>query len=268
MVCEVDDIKVYRGSDIPIGNGIVVKQPTINEIIDFGERKYFSAVRNITAVGADLKWELWKNEIDYTKISDYELFLTVIKGMCQSHKVLYDKIMASDEKDKFNESELIQLLENPMSLVLNIDLADFELMQSKLNGDLILYNKKDDIVIDKLIYLKIVETIRKIHMFKRNNQMPANERTKMDLIEDDRDECEMRKNQEYKSVLIPIISTIVAKNTGMFQSVWDMKINMVLDYVRRTRKIQDAEFLMQGAYAGFASLKGIDKSRLDCFGNY
>ena len=83
-------------------------------------------------------------------------------------------------------------------------------MQSKLNGDLILYNKKDDIVIDKLIYLKIVETIRKIHMFKRNNQMPANERTKMDLIEDDRDECEMRKNQEYKSVLIPIISTIVA----------------------------------------------------------
>ena len=105
-------------------------------------------------------------------------------------------------------------------------------------------------------------------MFKRNNQMPANERTKMDLIEDDRDECEMRKNQEYKSVLIPIISTIVAKNTGMFQSVWDMKINMVLDYVRRTRKIQDAEFLMQGAYAGFASLKGIDKSRLDCFGDY
>ena len=268
MVFEVDDIKVYRGSDIPIGNGIVVKQPTINEIIDFGERKYFSAVRNITAVGADLKWELWKNEIDYTKISDYELFLTVIKGMCQSHKVLYDKIMASDEKDKFNESELIQLLENPMSLVLNIDLADFELMQSKLNGDLILYNKKDDIVIDKLIYLKIVETIRKIHMFKRNNQMPANERTKMDLIEDDRDECEMRKNQEYKSVLIPIISTIVAKNVGIFQSVWDMKINMVLDYVRRTRKIQDAEFLMQGAYGGFASVKGRDKSRLDCFGDY
>ena len=54
MVCEVDDIKVYRGSDIPIGNGIVVKQPTINEIIDFGERKYFSAVRNITAVGVNV----------------------------------------------------------------------------------------------------------------------------------------------------------------------------------------------------------------------
>ena len=29
MVCEVDDIKVYRGSDISIGNGIVVKQHTI-----------------------------------------------------------------------------------------------------------------------------------------------------------------------------------------------------------------------------------------------
>ena len=96
--------------------------------------------------------------------------------------------------------------------------------------------------------------------------MPANERTKMDLIEDDRWEREAKKNEEYKSILVPIISTIIAK-TGNFENIWNMKIHMLLDYVRRIRKIQDAEFLLQGAYSGFASLKGIDKTRLDCFGD-
>lgn len=266
MNYNIDEIEIYRGNDIYITDKIFIRQPTINEIIDFGEKRYFSAVRNITAVGADLKWELWKNGIDYTKISDYELFLRVIKNIIQSNKRLYNKIINSKEKETFSELELNELKINPMGIILNIDFEDFDIMNSSINDELILYNKADDIVIDKLVYIKIVDTIRRIHMFKRNNEMPANERTKMDLIEDDRWEREAKKNEEYKSILVPIISTIIAK-TGNFENIWNMKIHMLLDYVRRIRKIQDAEFLLQGAYSGFASLKGIDKTRLDCFGD-
>ena len=39
------------------------------------------------------------------------------------------------------------------------------------------------------------------------------------------------------------------------------------DSIKRINKIQDAELLLQGAYAGFASLKGIDSSRLDWTGD-
>ena len=38
---EVDELKIYRGSDIQITDKIVVKQPTLDQIVEFGERKYF-----------------------------------------------------------------------------------------------------------------------------------------------------------------------------------------------------------------------------------
>ena len=41
---------------------------------------------------------------------------------------------------------------------------------------------------------------------------------------------------------------------------------MFFDSIKRINKIQDATLLLQGAYSGFASLKGVDKSRLDWAG--
>mgnify|MGYP003413624107 CR=1 FL=1 len=38
---DVDDLKIYRGSDIRITDKIIVTQPTIDQIIEFGEKKYF-----------------------------------------------------------------------------------------------------------------------------------------------------------------------------------------------------------------------------------
>jgi hypothetical protein len=42
---------------------------------------------------------------------------------------------------------------------------------------------------------------------------------------------------------------------------------MFFDSIKRIKKIQDAELLLQGAYSGFASLKGVDKTRLDWAGD-
>lgn len=52
---DVDDLKIYRGSDIPITDKIVVIQPTLDQIIEFGEKRYFQAVHQLTGVGADFK---------------------------------------------------------------------------------------------------------------------------------------------------------------------------------------------------------------------
>ena len=76
---DVDDLKIYRGSDIRITDKIVITQPTIDQIIEFGEKKYFSAVHTLTGVGADFKWQLWDYfGIDYTQIDDFELFKKII----------------------------------------------------------------------------------------------------------------------------------------------------------------------------------------------
>lgn len=268
---EIDELKVYRGSDIKITDKIIVTQPTIDQIIDFGEKRYFHAVYSLTGVGADFKWQLWDYlGIDYTTIEDFELFKKLICGALSSKKYIYKELMDNQEKyaeqlKNISEEDLSEMLINPLSLILkDIDLADFEEYESDKSQETILYDKKHDITIDRFIYTRIVEAVRKIHMLKRNNEIPANENTKMILIEDARDEAMMSSQKEYKSVLKPLVSALAVK-TGQLgsDSIWNTKVNMFFDSIKRVNKIQDAELLLQGAYSGFASLKGIDKNRLD-----
>ena len=272
---EIDELKVYKGDDIRINNKIIVTQPTIGQIIEFGEKRYFSTIHTLTGVGADFKWQLWDyHGIDYTQIDDYELFKKIIWQALSSKKHIYEELMNNKDKyeeqlNNITEEELAEMLVNPLSLVLkDIDLADFEEYKSDKSHETFLYNKEHDITIDRLVYAQIVDAVRKIHGLKRNNQIPANEITKMDLIDDARDEAMMASKKPYKSVLKPLISALAVK-TGQLgsDSIWNTKINMFFDSIKRINKIQDAELLLQGAYSGFASLKGIDKTRLDWAGD-
>lgn len=272
---DIDELKIYRGSDIPITDKIIVTQPTIDQIIEFGEKRYFQTVHCLTGVGADFKWQLWDYfNIDYTQIDDYELFKLMIWRNLSSKKHIYKEL--TENRDKYeeqlkniSEEELAEMLVNPLSLILkDIDLADFEEYQSDKNDETILYDKEHDITIDRFIYTRIVDAVRKIHGFKRNNEIPANEITKMDLIDDARDDAMAAAQKPYKSVLQPLISALAVK-TGQLgsESIWNTKINMFFDSIKRINKIQDATLLLQGAYSGFASLKGIDKTRLDWAGD-
>lgn len=272
---DIDDLKIYRGSDIRITDKIIVTQPTIDQIIEFGEKRYFQTVHCLTGVGADFKWQLLDYfNIDYTTIDDFELFKLMIWRSLSSKKNIYKELKENPEQyeehtNKMTEEDWEELLFNPISLILkDIDFADFEEYKSDKNSETILYDKEHDITIDRFIYTRMIEAIRKIHGFKRNNEMPANEITKMDLIEDARDEAMAASQKEYKSVLKPLISALAVK-TGQLgsDSIWNTKVNMFFDSIKRINKIQDATLLLQGAYSGFASLKGVDKTRLDWAGD-
>lgn len=272
---DFDELKIYRGEDIAISPKIIVTQPTIGQIADFGEKRYFSAVHTLTASGADLKWQLWDfANVDYTQIDDYDLFVSFISQIVSSRKHLRDDILKKREKGdeyalSFSQKDLDDMLINPLQLILkNIDLADFVPCTVNENENVILYDIKNDITIDRIVYTRIVDVVRKIHGLKRNNEIPANERTKMDLIEDARDEAMLASRTPYKSVIKPLVSALSVK-CGMCgdSRVWDIPVNMFFDNIKRINKIQDSQLLLQGAYSGFASLKGVDKERLNWAGD-
>lgn len=271
---ELDELKIYRGADIQITPKITVTQPTIGQIADFGEKKYFSAVHTLCAVGADLKWQL--NDylgIDYTKIDDYDLFVKFTSQVVSSRKKIYKELKDNPEQYKeelkmISEDDLEDMLINPLELVLgSTDLADFTPCTDTTNDQVILYDMEHDVTIDRVVYMRMVDAVRKIHGMKRNNEMPGNERTRLDLIEDARDEAMMAANKPYKSVLKPLVSAL-AVYCGMVgdDRIWNMPVNMFLDNIKRANKIQDSTLLLQGAYSGFASLKGVDRNRLDWTG--
>lgn len=272
---EFDELKIYRGSDIQITPKITITQPTIGQIEEFGEKKYFSAVHTLTAVGADMKWQLWDMaQIDYTEIEDYELFIQYIWMAVSSKKHIHKELTNNPEKYENELASLSQealdaMLVNPLQLVLkDIDLADFTPCKHEGTGEIILYDVEHDITIDRVVYSQIVDAVRRIHGFKRNNEIPANEATKMILIEDAREAAMVAEKKPYKSTLKPLISALTIK-CGICgdDKIWNMPINQFFDSIKRTSRIQDAELLLQGAYSGFTSLKGIDKTRLEWAGD-
>ena len=273
-----DELKIYRGSDIYITDKIKIKQPTIGQIEEFGEQRYFSAVLNLTSVGVDLIWHLTEMGIDFTKISDYDLFLKVIVPLVSSKKnilkLLEENYLYDEECAKIynslSDEDKEEMLINPLELVLdNIDLADFIQCTDTTTNEVVLYNKEKDITIDRTVYMRVVDVVRKMHGFKRNNIVPANESTKQDMIEDARDEHLASKYNTFKSILLPYVSSLINHPSCSYKhnDIWDLGINAFFDSIKRINKIQNATLLLQGAYSGFASLKGIDNERLNWSGD-
>lgn len=268
-------MNLYAGDDISITDKIIVTQPTLRQVKEFGEKRYFSAVHTLTAVGADLKWQLWDMGIDYTEIDDFDLFIRYISQVVSSKKRIYSELMKNQEKhagifEKLSEEDIAEMQVNPLELVFkDLDFGDFvpvKKKQSDDNEEIALYNPEKDIMINRVVYRQMVEVVRKIHGFKRNNEVPANEQTKMDLIEDARDEAEMAKNKSFKSVILPLLSTLKV-DSGQFgnDKIWDTKIYEFFYDIKRAGHVNEARLLLQGGYSGFASLKGVDNDKLNMF---
>ena len=231
---QIDELKLYMGDDYKINNDFSIHQPSLREIAEFGEQEYYTMITLLCSVGADLKWQLDDVGIDYTKISDFELFACVLKKCLPTAST---KILFGDTID-FSK----------MQYVFNNEIQDSVLIQVLENGKII--------QVDRFVYSSIVNIVRKIHRLKRNDEIPGNEATKQILIEDARDEYEENKDKPYKPYLLPLVSTMV--NSNGFKrndnTVFDMKIYSFMDSVARIGKIKNADLLLQSGYSGF----GID----------
>ena len=73
-----DELKIYRGEDFIVSKHIVIHQPTLGEICDYGEQKYFSMLYSLTSTPQSMKAQLWKAGVDYTTITPYSLFLFLL----------------------------------------------------------------------------------------------------------------------------------------------------------------------------------------------
>ena len=145
-----------------------------------------------------------------------------------------------------------------------------ELSKSNRCNDSIFDNVQfEPVIIDEYTYNMIVDYICKSHFIERDLKRPANNSTKMVLIEDARDEIERNKNKEYHSQLKNLISSMINSEGFKYNhaQVWDMKINAFMDSVKRIGKIKNADLLLQSGYSGFGvNLKEIDNKQLDWLG--
>src|SRR5659263_70200 len=120
----IDKYILFRGKDFIVNDKITIHQPTLDEIFEFGEQKYYSTVLSLVATPFDYKVQLFDINIDYETMSDYELFILLFKTMpidCTS--ILFG----------------------------SLDFNKFELERSIETNELYLFDKDNDIIIDKSI---------------------------------------------------------------------------------------------------------------------
>ena len=308
----VDKLRLYRGRPVKINDSISMRIPTIGDISDYGEEKYYSMIYNLCSVGIDLCWQLEEVGIKFDEISDYELFVNIL---CKNYNTDQTKIIFGDKlnfqkmKTCFNtENKSIVLCQTyliSIPLKKSPSLKSDTIVQIPVNSNVVLHNKysnefyeiqygqftgyiisdylykKDNnyfiyepevfdyrygsveygtILIDEYDYYKIVSYLRAMHNLKRDDRIGGTNSCRMAFIEDAKMEYEEKKNEPFKSNLLPMISTLV--NMDGFKrndsDIWDMNIYAFMDSVKRISKIRNSTLLLQSGYSGF----GIDLSKI------
>ena len=234
---DVDDLKLYIGDDYVINDNIKVLQPTIRQIAEFGERDFFSVVHTVTAIPSDMKSQLWDAGLDWMEVDDFDLF-----------------------------SMLVQNLTPDRTKLLFGDLDFSKLRPYKhphIEDEIILVDKQAGIIVDKMIYLRIVSYLRKAFNITPKVEKAANKMTKKILIEEDRAKLKFNKDKPFKSFLLPLISSVKVKQGYTKEYVLNMGYCEFMDDVARLQVIHNADHLLSGVYAGTIDMKKINKAELN-----
>ena len=232
---DVDDLKLYIGDDFVINDNIKVCQPTIREIAEFGERDFFSVVHTITAIPSDMKSQLWDMELDWMEVEDFELFMMLAQTLTPERTSL---------------------------LFGDLDFSKLRPFRNNQNGDIVLADKETGVIIDKMIYLRIVEYLRKAFNITPKIERAKNKITKQILIDEDRKKIEFNKNKPFKSFLLPLISSVKVRQGYTKEYVLNMGYVEFMNDVARLQVIHNADHLLSACYAGTIDMKKINKAEI------
>jgi hypothetical protein len=238
----IDELQLYRGKDFEVSPHITLRQPTLEEICEYGEKTYYGTVFALTATSSDYKVQLYDMGIDYENISDYDFFVMMTRN-----------VSTDDTKLLFGEG---------------FDLSQYKPLYLKENDEIVLKNPNNDSVIDKITYTIIVDYLRKAHYLERHFDLAGNEYTKKWFVDHDRKMAARQKKRPFESMLLPLISAMT--NTSEFKyrfdDVWTLRIYPFMDAVRRVQKIKQYNNTMHGVYAGTVDLKKINQEELNWIG--
>ena len=238
---QVDELKLYLGSNIKIANGVTLYQPTIGEIANYNEAEYFSMAQTLCATPSSMKVALDDMKLDYMQVEDFQLFMMLAQSL-------------SPDKTK--------------PLLGDLDLTKFKPYQHQGSEEVILANGEIDengnpIIINQIIYEILTTYIRKMHNFKKQVDKAGNAITRKVLIDEDRKAAQRNKDKPYKSFLVPLVSSLQGRQGYTKDYICDMGLYEFMNQIARTQIIVQADAALGGMYSGFVDTKKMDKSVLD-----
>lgn len=230
-----DELQILFGFDYKVTDFLTIHQPKVGEILEYGEQQYFSMVYTLTATPTNMMSVLDDMGIDYTKISDFELFLIIASTMPQEQT----EILLGD-----------------------LDLSAMRVGTSNINGLTVLGIPGTDYYIDEYSYQNVVDYIRKMHGIVPDHKKAGNAITKRFLIEEDRRRRNKMNGQKFESTLFPLVVSMLNTEEFKYNSreILNIGVCEFLESVKQIQKKKNAMALLQGSYSGMVDTSKIDKN--------
>lgn len=236
-IVEFDELKMWFREPYKVNDYITIHQPSIGEIVSWGEKRYYGMIHTLTCIPSDMKSQLYDAGIDYEEIPDFELFCILAKTL---------------QKE---DTEIV---------LGDLDLSQMDIYITE-NGEKCLYDVERGIIIDQLAYIKIVEYLRKLHGIKPKIEHAVNKTTKRILIQLDRERIEKAQNEPYKSSLKPLISAMMRYPGFSYKSseLKECGLYEFMDLVSGSQIYVQSVALIQGSYGGMIDTSKIPKKEFN-----
>lgn len=239
-----DQLKMYFGEPFEVGNGITIYQPTVGKILEVGESDFYGTLYVFIANPTTYRVQLWDNGIDWNKVSDYELFMMLVKNVRP---------------------------EISSSLFGDIDFSAFEpysktIIKTNEEGEEevsipTLYNKDTEMELSEEDYTLIAEYLSVMFNIHPKIEHAKGKITKQSIIEEEKMnmEAKMAKGDVEESGLLSLVSACV-NHPGFkykLQELKDVGICQFMDSVQRLQVYEQSTAMLHGMMGGF-----VDSSKI------
>ena len=215
---------LLNATSVDIVPNLSIRIPTVGEILE-DEYKYYEIVSSLTASPFQYMVQLDDMGIDYTKITDYQLFM-----------MLFPMYAKSDLSLLFSD----------------LDTSDFGIYINQQDNSQVIYSPNNNIIIDELIYNDLADTIRKINLFEKVKSKPGNESARKYLLEKERKKQKRNAKKPKEPYLEKLVIALV--NTSEFpynyETCMDLSIYKFNQSFKQIQQKITFDNTMIGVYAG------------------
>lgn len=225
--------KLLYADRYQINDKIYVRIPTVGEVLE-NEDAYFEIVYSIVATPYDMMVQLDESGIDFTKITSFDLFC-----------LLFGHLREMDTSLVFGD----------------LDLTKFRTAVNNQNGNVVLRDEENDIVIDRAIHGQICACLRKLLNIPKTEKTPGNEEARVYMLEKARKKMKRKKRRkqsdsQIEDLIIALVNT--AEFPYDYMSVRDISIYQFYASLKQVTHKVKFDKTMIGVYAGTVAFDKLD----------
>lgn len=243
---KIDQGYLYFNDEFKITDKITIRKPSVIDIFNYksgeansGESAFFFMLYIFIGNTTYYKIALWDNGIDWNKITDFQMFSSMVTGLkVEDTRILFGDIDFSKMKPYPRKEQ-----------VLNEETGELEEKET-----IVLYDPESDVAITEYVYFKMRNYLRYMFgIFPKVETGIKGKRVKEEIIRYDRMKAKKDAENSNGSYLFPLVSACLNHPGFKYKKNELNEIGIVefMDSVERIQVYEQATATLKGMMSGF-----------------